>query len=77
MNPTVIKIDPADNVRVVANERGLQAGTEISGGIVLKDFVPQGHKVALVDIEKKWFRHSIRRNNWKRRRKNFEWRLGK
>ncbi|MGK0241374.1 MAG: galactarate dehydratase, partial [Candidatus Pelagisphaera sp.] len=50
-NPIIVKIDPADNVAIVANDGGLQAGTEVPGGIVLKDFVPQGHKFTLQRIE--------------------------
>ncbi len=52
MKPTVIQIDPEDNVAIVANDGGLQPNTEILGGIVLKTFIPQGHKVALSPIEK-------------------------
>jgi len=39
-----------DNVAIVANDGGLDAGTTLPGGLVLKERVPQGHKVALVDI---------------------------
>lgn len=52
MNPTLIQIDPSDNVAIVANDGGLQPGTATTGGVVLKEFVPQGHKVALSFIEK-------------------------
>jgi len=38
-NPIIVKIDPADNVAIVANDGGLQAGTEVPGGIVLKDLL--------------------------------------
>ncbi|MBI3367957.1 MAG: galactarate dehydratase [Burkholderiales bacterium] len=41
---------PADNVAVVANDGGLAAGTALPDGPTLRDKVPQGHKVALVDI---------------------------
>jgi galactarate dehydratase len=40
----------ADNVAVVANDGGLPAGTVFPSGLVLKDKVPQGHKVALLDL---------------------------
>ena len=54
MNPTrpplAIRIHPADNVAIVANDGGLPAGTELPGGLVLREKVPQGHKVALTDI---------------------------
>ncbi|MEO6290996.1 MAG: galactarate dehydratase, partial [Burkholderiaceae bacterium] len=39
-----------DNVAIVANDGGLPAGTVLTSGLVLKDKVPQGHKVALVDL---------------------------
>jgi galactarate dehydratase len=40
----------ADNVAIVANDGGLGPGAVLSNGVVLRDRVPQGHKVALVDI---------------------------
>ncbi len=40
----------ADNVAIVANDGGLPAGTALPGGPTLRDKVPQGHKVALVDL---------------------------
>ena len=52
MNPTIIQIDPVDNVAIVANDEGLPSGTVIAGGITLREFVPQGHKVALSFIQK-------------------------
>jgi galactarate dehydratase len=39
-----------DNVAIVANDGGLNAGTTLPSGLVLKDRVPQGHKVALTAI---------------------------
>ena len=39
-----------DNVAIVANDGGLDAGTVFDDGLTLVDRVPQGHKVALVDI---------------------------
>ncbi len=48
--PLIIKVHPDDNVAIVANDGGLPAGTELSEGIVLREAVPQGHKVALVDL---------------------------
>ena len=48
--PRYILMHPADNVAVVANDGGLPAGTVFPQGLVLKDKVPQGHKVALVDL---------------------------
>jgi galactarate dehydratase len=48
--PLVILMDERDNVAIVANDGGLPAGTQLPSGLVLKDQVPQGHKVALVDL---------------------------
>jgi galactarate dehydratase len=39
-----------DNVAIVANDGGLPAGTEFPCGLVLREHVPQGHKVALADL---------------------------
>jgi len=52
MNPTIIQVDPEDNVAIVANDGGLPSGTEVAGGLTLREFVPQGHKVALSFIKK-------------------------
>jgi galactarate dehydratase len=48
--PLTIRMHVDDNVAIVANDGGLAAGTLVAGGLVLVDRVPQGHKVALVDI---------------------------
>jgi galactarate dehydratase len=48
--PIVIKMTDRDNVAIVANDGGLPAGTALPGGPTLIDKVPQGHKVALVDL---------------------------
>jgi galactarate dehydratase len=50
MTPLTIRMHARDNVAIVANQGGLPAGTVLSDGITLRDQVPQGHKVALVDI---------------------------
>ncbi len=39
-----------DNVAIVANEGGLPAGTVFPNGLRLREKVPQGHKLSLVDI---------------------------
>ncbi len=49
--PLAIRMHPADNVAVVANEGGLAAGTVMPDGLVLREKVPQAHKLALTDIE--------------------------
>ncbi len=48
--PLTIRMHERDNVAIVANDGGLDAGTTLPSGLVLKDRVPQGHKVALVDL---------------------------
>jgi galactarate dehydratase len=48
--PVLITMHPADNVGIVVNDGGLPAGTATATGLVLVDKVPQGHKVALVDL---------------------------
>jgi galactarate dehydratase len=39
-----------DNVAIVVNDGGLPAGTVFPDGLTLVEAVPQGHKVALVDL---------------------------
>ncbi|MBU3712284.1 MAG: galactarate dehydratase [Limnohabitans sp.] len=53
MKPLTIKMNDQDNVAIVANPGGLPAGTPLTNGLVLKDAVPQGHKVALTDLPAK------------------------
>ena len=48
--PLTIRMHPQDNVAIVANDGGLAAGVVLASGLVLRDRVPQGHKVALVDL---------------------------
>ncbi|MFG6416507.1 galactarate dehydratase [Roseateles sp. DC23W] len=53
--PLTIRMRVEDNVAIVANDGGLLAGTVLpegvpGAGLALTDKVPQGHKVALVDI---------------------------
>ena len=53
--PLTLRMHDADNVAIVANDGGLAAGTVLpagvpGAGVTLRDKVPQGHKVALVDI---------------------------
>lgn len=49
-DPLYIRMDPRDNVAIVANDGGLPAGARFSCGLTLAERVPQGHKVALVDL---------------------------
>jgi galactarate dehydratase len=48
--PLCITMHECDNVTIVANDGGLPAGTRFPCGLTLVDKVPQGHKVALVDL---------------------------
>src|ERR1700741_1731248 len=48
--PLYITMDERDNVAIFANHCGLPAGTAFPSGLTLVDKVPQGHKVALVDL---------------------------
>jgi galactarate dehydratase len=45
-----ITMDEADNVAIIVNEGGLEAGATFACGLRLRERVPQGHKVALVDL---------------------------
>lgn len=48
--PLYIKVNGVDNVAIVVNTGGLDQGTVFPCGLELKERVPQGHKVALMDI---------------------------
>ena len=48
--PITIRMHERDNVAIVANDGGLPSGTVLADGVVLIERVPQGHKVALLDI---------------------------
>lgn len=48
--PLYIRIHADDNVAIIANDGGLPAGTVFPCGLTLVERVPQGHKVALVDL---------------------------
>jgi galactarate dehydratase len=48
--PRYIVMHPSDNVAIVVNDGGLPAGAEFANGLVLRDRVPQGHKLALKDL---------------------------
>jgi galactarate dehydratase len=41
----------ADNVAIVVNDGGLDAGATFADGLVVRDRVPQGHKIALTDLK--------------------------
>jgi galactarate dehydratase len=48
--PRYIRLDANDNVAIVVNDFGLPAKSRFPCGLELRNFVPQGHKVALTDI---------------------------
>jgi galactarate dehydratase len=48
--PRYIKMHDSDNVAIVVNDGGLVAGAVFADGLVLREAVPQGHKVALKDF---------------------------
>jgi galactarate dehydratase len=50
--PLFIRMHDADNVAIVANDGGLAPGSVFANGLTLIERVPQGHKVALVDLQK-------------------------
>jgi galactarate dehydratase len=50
MTPRTIRMHPDDNVAIVVNDGGLPAGARLADGLVLREAVPQGHKVALRDL---------------------------
>ena len=49
-NPLYIKVHESDNVAIIVNTHGLPAGSQFPCGLVLKEHVPEGHKVTLVDL---------------------------
>ena len=50
MEPLYIRMHAQDNVAIVANDGGLPAGTVFTDGLRLREQVPQGHKLSLVDL---------------------------
>jgi galactarate dehydratase len=50
LEPRLIQVHAADNVAVVVNAGGLAAGSRFASGLVLREDVPEAHKVALADV---------------------------
>jgi galactarate dehydratase len=48
--PVTIVMHERDNVAIVANDGGFSPGVVLTSGLVLRDRIPQGHKVALIDF---------------------------
>ncbi|XEC94887.1 galactarate dehydratase [Paenibacillus tarimensis] len=49
--PLYIKVNPNDNVAIIVNSGGLAQGNVFACGLELREYVPQGHKVALTDLQ--------------------------
>ncbi|NPC58175.1 galactarate dehydratase [Caenimonas soli] len=49
--PRRIRMHKADNVAIVVNDAGLDSGAKFADGLVVRDRVPQGHKIALRDLK--------------------------
>lgn len=49
--PLLIKVNPKDNVEIVVNSQGIDAGTRISNKLTTVEFIPESHKVSLVDFK--------------------------
>ncbi|PLW77807.1 galactarate dehydratase [Cohaesibacter celericrescens] len=50
LNVPSLKVHADDNVSIILSAGGVAAGTRLDTGTVLRDDIPFGHKVALVDI---------------------------
>ncbi|MCR6597028.1 galactarate dehydratase [Bacillus halotolerans] len=48
--PLYIKVNVKDNTAIIVNDGGLKKGTVFPCGLMLEEDVPQGHKVALIDL---------------------------
>src|ERR1700751_81879 len=48
--PLYIRVHPNDNVAIVVNDGGLGEGAQFPDVLVLRERVPQGHKVAVADL---------------------------
>ena len=48
--PRLIRMHENNNVAIVVNDGGLEPGAMFSDGLEVRDRVPQGHKIALVDL---------------------------
>jgi galactarate dehydratase len=50
LSPLYIRAHANDNVAIVVNDGGLPAGSTFESGLVLREPVPEAHKIALVDL---------------------------
>src|ERR1700680_4615286 len=51
MHPLYIQVHARDNVAIIVNPEGLPAGTSFPSGLVLRERIPQSHKIALREFE--------------------------
>jgi len=49
--PLLIRVNPMDNVEIVVDEAGIKAGTILSDDLTAVEDIPQGHKIALENLE--------------------------
>ncbi|GAA0496524.1 galactarate dehydratase [Salinibacillus aidingensis] len=49
--PLYIKVNKEDNVATIVNSGGLKPGTVFQCGLELHEYIPGGHKVALIDLQ--------------------------
>jgi galactarate dehydratase len=50
ISPRYVQVSALDNVAIIVNEGGLSSGATFASGLVLKESIPEAHKVALVDL---------------------------
>ena len=50
VDPLYVRVHERDNVAIVVNPEGLEPGARFSGGLTLRDRVPQSHKIALAGM---------------------------
>ena len=51
IQPLLIKVNPKDNVEIVVNAEGIEKGTIINQDLIAIEYIPQSHKIALIDFE--------------------------
>lgn len=52
ISSSILQIHKKDNVGIVANLHGLKAKTILENGVVLQEYTPLGHKIALKELRK-------------------------
>jgi len=50
MKPRYVRVHPSDNVAIIVNAGGLEAGAVFDDGLTLREKMPQAHKVTLTPI---------------------------